>query len=119
MRGAPKGSVRIVEMLPAMMPGAAPYVVQLAKTLLIHYGYELSLETGVCSIGDDGITVRKGDAEETIAADSIILATGFRPDTKCADLKGSAPLYYNIGDCASPRNVNLAIHEAYTLACAL
>ena len=57
-----------------------------------------------------------GGNERCIAADSVVLACGMKPENSLIDKhtkrKGT---WYKIGDCRNPRNVFKACHEAFEL----
>ncbi|MFC1944765.1 FAD-dependent oxidoreductase [Chloroflexota bacterium] len=77
--------------------------------------------TGVSSyreITADGISfVNSQGAEELIAADTVVLASGTAPnDNLLRELKGKVAEAYAIGDCAGPKNLLNAIHEGADIA---
>ncbi|MCZ7661777.1 MAG: NAD(P)/FAD-dependent oxidoreductase [Thermoleophilia bacterium] len=63
--------------------------------------------SGVVIEGDDG-------GDETITADTIVLALGSKSRNELANSIGVKPsATYVIGDCVSPRKVGYAIHEGF------
>jgi pyruvate/2-oxoglutarate dehydrogenase complex dihydrolipoamide dehydrogenase (E3) component len=68
-------------------------------------------------VGPDGlvITTREGE-KKTIAADTIVLASGSLPDRALfQELKGKRPEVHCIGDCVAPRMIRDAIAEGFRL----
>ncbi len=83
--------------------------------------YKATIYTGrtLESINDKGATVvDKNGKKQEIKADSIVLASGFAPQTALRDqlekVKGLE--VYAVGDCVNPRRVFDAIHEGYYAA---
>lgn len=73
--------------------------------------------TKALEIKERGIVVEGPDGVVTLDADSIIYAVGQRPLREEAQaLSASAPEFYPIGDCVTPRNIFSATQAAYTIA---
>ena len=71
------------------------------------------LETGVTKIEDDGVTVKdKNGTEFKIAADSVILSTGYKP----APLAEKAKNVHFVGDCDKVGNLRTVIWQAWDVA---
>ena len=71
------------------------------------------LETGVTKIEDDGVTVKdKNGMEFKIAADSVILSTGY----KSAPLAEKAKHVHLVGDCDKVGNLRTVIWQAWDVA---
>ena len=71
------------------------------------------------SVADDGaVVVDREGTRKSIPADTVVLATGFVPQTSLGDqLRDQKGLQvYAVGDCVSPRMIYDAIHEAYIAA---
>ena len=80
-------------------------------------GIQAYLSTAVKSISDKAVSCENADGVFDIAADTIVYATGQKALREEAfALSLSAPEFYQIGDCATPRNVMTATREAYTVA---
>ena len=71
------------------------------------------LETGVCQILDDGVEVKdKNGAQFKIAADSVILSTGY----KSAPLAPKGKHIHLVGDCSTVGNLRTVIWQAWDVA---
>jgi len=69
------------------------------------------------AITDEGVIVIRDGQEETIAADSVVLALGTTPVNHLAEqLKGKVPEIHVIGDAKEPRQARDAISEGATVA---
>ena len=63
------------------------------------------------------VVVIKDGTEKTIEADTIVLATGAKPDNALfEELKGKVLRIYQIGDCVEPRKIRDAIDEGFSTA---
>ena len=66
-------------------------------------------------ITDEGliITSRRG-RQQTIAADTVVLSVGSRPDAALArELEGKVTSLHLVGDCVEPRRIANAVEEAF------
>jgi len=64
-----------------------------------------------------GAVVEAGGARQDIAADTVVIATGFAPDLSLRDALEAAGLEVRtIGDCNRPRNIDEAIWEGFHTA---
>jgi pyruvate/2-oxoglutarate dehydrogenase complex dihydrolipoamide dehydrogenase (E3) component len=90
----------------------------LALTLEIErLGIDVHLGTTVKSISGVGVSCENADGAFALPADTIVYATGQKPLREEAfALSSLAPEFYQIGDCATPRNIMAATREAYTIA---
>ena len=71
------------------------------------------LETGVCQILDDGVEVKdKQGAKFKIAADNVILSTGYKP----APIVEKGKHIHLVGDCAKVGNLRTVIWQAWDVA---
>ena len=111
-------SVTIVEATDKFMPQGLYSDVEHAAALLKYHGSRVLLRAAVQEIRPDGLTLHTGTGEaETLEADTVILATGFRGDDSVyKTLRTVFPVTYNIGDSVRARNIYHAVHEAYELA---
>jgi dihydrolipoamide dehydrogenase len=80
-------TVTVVEMLPEVLAGVDDDVRQTFLTKLQKDGVTIRTNTAVTSIGD-GVIIRIGDTEETIACDRVLIATGMRPNVKGIEALG-------------------------------
>ena len=65
----------------------------------------------------NSVTYVKDGKEQTISADSVVLAAGMKAKLQEADsFIGTAPEFSEIGDCVRARTVEWATKEAYYAA---
>ena len=80
-------------------------------------GLKIEFNTIVKEINASGIVCEADNKTKTLSADSVIYATGQTAlRNKALSLQFSAPEFYMIGDCISPRNIMYATSEAFTVA---
>lgn len=110
--------VTIVEATPNFMPQSMYHDREHAQALLKFNRARVELGVKVQEIGEGYVDIVKSDgAAERLAADSVILATGFRGDDSVfRTLYEQFPEVYSIGDSVRSRNIYYAVHEAYDLA---
>jgi 2-enoate reductase len=71
------------------------------------------LQTGVREILDDGVLVKDNNgAEYKLAADSVILSTGYKP----APLAEKGRKIHLVGDCSKVGNLRTVIWQAWDVA---
>ena len=71
------------------------------------------LETGVCQILDDGVEVKSKDGKTfKIAADNVILSTGYKP----APVAQKGKHIHLVGDCDKVGNLRTVIWQAWDVA---
>ncbi len=106
--------VALVEMLPQIMNGVATtdliaYSERIAKTAL-----RVMTNTRLLSITDSGAVVKGPKGEETLDADTVILALGLKADHALYDeLKAAGKEAYVVGDAVRAGKIFDAIHTAY------
>ncbi len=80
----------------------------------------VTINTGQRLVGvtESGITVADRSGNETaIAADSVVLAAGFKPNRELIEgLEGSSIRVLEAGDCVRPRKIFDAIHDGHLAA---
>ena len=107
-------AVTLVEMLPKIMKDVATtdflaYSERIAKTDM-----RILTETRLEEVLDGGALVRGPKGEETLEADTVILALGFHPNTALYDeLKAAGKEVYEVGDAVKPGKIFDAIHTGY------
>jgi len=84
-------------------------------------GQKVTVLTGkrLESVTDKGsVVVDRDGGKQKIVADTVVLASGFVPQTSMRDqLEAETELdVYAVGDCVKPRMIFDAIHEAYLIA---
>jgi 2,4-dienoyl-CoA reductase (NADPH2) len=66
-------------------------------------GAKLVTEAKVVEITEKGVVISKAGSTQLIEADTIVLATGLKPNNKlAAQFSGKAPVTYLVGDCTEP-----------------
>jgi hypothetical protein len=79
--------------------------------LVVHTGVRVK------SIGDAGVSCEGAGGAFTVAADTVVYATGQRPlRDEAIALSGCAPEFHMLGDCIVPDNILAATSAAYTIA---
>lgn len=114
-------SVSIVEAQPELMGGGedlcfANY--DMLKDLLAFHKIGVYLNSKVQSVKDGNVVVETSEGQQTLKADTVMVAVGYRPDTSLYDELASETgmLVYNIGDSREVHNIMNAIWDAYLLA---
>ena len=110
--------VTIVEATDKFMPAAHYSDAEHALALLAFKGSKVMLKVSVNKINADSVEITDADGNaQTLKAETVVMATGFRGNTKTYDeMRANFPMVYNIGDSVKARNVFYAVHEAYELA---
>ncbi len=91
-----------------------------ARDDLMHRLQELRVniltETKVERVKGNTIEINKKGQKQTVKADTVIIATGFKSNRKLAEELESLMLeVYMIGDCLRPRKILQAIHEGFSV----
>ena len=72
------------------------------------------LSTKVEKVYEREVRVIKDGKEDSIRAESIVLAVGSQSNQKLlTDLEGKVPEILSVGDCVKPRKAREAIHEGF------
>jgi len=110
--------VTVTRRKPEMATKVGPVQRQVFLNRLIEKGIQLMPNVSYKGVNSQGIAViAKDGAEKTIEADTIVLATGAKPDNSLLEeLKGKVPSIYTIGDCVKPRKIRDAIDEGFMTA---
>jgi 2-enoate reductase len=108
-------TVTIIEMLKRMAADVSPMVRRRLMDGL--RGKNVGLQTQVTceEILSDAVTTTTAEGEkQTISADSVVIAVGYRPnDSLLKALEGKVPEILRIGDSAEPRRIREAIDDGY------
>jgi len=73
--------------------------------------------TRAVEINDAGVVVEGPDGQQTLPADSVVVAYGRAPrDGLYQAIKGKVKEVYQVGDCTEPRSIEWAIHQAASVA---
>jgi 2,4-dienoyl-CoA reductase (NADPH2) len=117
-----KGSrrVTVVEMLPKLGQDIGRSTRWITFGLLKRYGVATMTNTRVLEINKNGVTVSGRAGEITLPADTVVLATGARPNNLLLDeLKGLNIEVYPLGDAAQVRDLGAAIAHGTEIASTL
>lgn len=114
-------TVSVVEALPDILSSGAPVPLpneDYLRDSLAAEKVNLMTKTKLVSINDQGAVVEKADGkQETVAADSVILAIGFRAlPSMQQQLLGNNFEVYQIGDENKVADIHNAISQAYEVA---
>jgi pyruvate/2-oxoglutarate dehydrogenase complex dihydrolipoamide dehydrogenase (E3) component len=112
-----KKKVTIVEMLDEVA-GVMPLA--LRKMLLARMAYmKVIVLTGVkCQeFTERGLLITNREGEETtIAADTLVIATGGKPNKALLeDIRNAVPAVYSAGDCVEPRGIAEAMADGHRI----
>lgn len=113
--------VTIVEALPKLLAVNAPICSansEMLERLVPFYGTDVRCRTTAVKTTENGLIIRDLDtgAEETIPADTVILAVGFTPDRELYNAMQECDEVYAIGDCKEFHNVHSAVWDAFEVA---
>lgn len=87
------------------------------KELLPFKGVKVLTSTQVDKVGDEGLLVTRQGQTESIPADTVVLAVGYKSQAGIYEaLKYDVPNVYKIGDARKVANIMYAIWDAYELA---
>lgn len=110
-------SVQVVEMAPKINDGGNFLHAVCLRTELKKRKVNVDLNTRAMEIRADGVLCRQAEGEKYFPADTVIYAVGQRPETEAAQaLRFSAPEFYQLGDCISPKNITNATGAAFQIA---
>jgi 2,4-dienoyl-CoA reductase (NADPH2) len=106
--------VTIVEMLDKVANDVGVSSRWILRKELTDRGVNIVIQARLLRIGKDSVVIKKGDKEESIPADAVILALGANADNKLyGEAKGKFSELYSVGDCVKPRKALEAIHEGF------
>ncbi len=109
--------VVLVEMMDDVGRDAGPLNRARLKEELEKTEIEVRCKTKLLRIGKKSITVHGEKGEDDIPAETVVLALGAKAqDSLFHVLKDKVSELHVIGDCAAPRKMIEAIHEAYDVA---
>jgi 2,4-dienoyl-CoA reductase-like NADH-dependent reductase (Old Yellow Enzyme family)/thioredoxin reductase len=109
--------VTIVEMLDRISDGGNFQHTRSLNVEITKYAIDLNLSTRALEITGEGVRCASADGEKLFAADTVIYAVGQSPlMDQASALRDSAPEFYQIGDCAAPKNIMSATATAFTIA---
>lgn len=113
--------VTVVEALDKILSAGAPVPLQnrmYLEAAVDHFGIDVITGSRVKEVTDNGAVVTEKDgSEKEITADTVIMATGFKPLASMAsELYGTGMEVYEIGDGRTVGSVLTAIWDAYEVA---
>jgi NADPH-dependent 2,4-dienoyl-CoA reductase/sulfur reductase-like enzyme len=112
-----KKDVTLVEMLPEIAGDAEKVNRKVLLRSLGEKGVKIRVLTRATEILEEGVEVEFGGRKETLSADTVVLATGIRPNNELeADLRALPAEFRKVGDCVKSRKAIDAIHEGFKVA---
>jgi len=114
--------VTIVEMLDDILYTGLPFVSdpneRMLRDLLDYNGVKIMAGATIVSCSGQGVIVKtRSGAEETVSADTVMIAAGYDPvNTLSDELKDSAYETYMLGDCKKVQDIMNAIWESNEVA---
>ena len=114
--------VTVVEGLPEILSSGAPVPHQsksFLKEMFEAKAVPVMTGTFLAGINDDGVVVKPAgsDHEQTIAADDVVIAVGFRPLPSFArEVEGCGAEIYEVGDGKQVANILNAVWDAFEVA---
>ena len=112
-------TVTIAEALPDILSAGIPVPEmngQMLRDLLDEAGVQLKTGCRLAAVTETGAVVAGPNGEETLPADSVVLAVGFRPRPSLAgELAGAGMELYQVGDGSQVGSVMTAVGTGYTV----
>ncbi|MFX1238377.1 MAG: FAD-dependent oxidoreductase, partial [Promethearchaeota archaeon] len=106
--------VLIVEAVPRIAQDIGPATRWSTVKRLKNWGIPLMTSSKVIEIIDEGLLIEKDGENQTINADTVILAVGMKPNNDLFNaLKGKIANLHVLGDSKSPARILEAIHSGY------
>jgi len=111
--------VTMIEMMRELVSAGSKTVntILAIQALLAETKVEVMTSTKLVEITKGGAIVERNGGRQELAADTVVIATGFTPDVGLRDaLEDRVPEVVTIGDCSKPRNIDNAIWEGFHAA---
>ena len=111
--------VTVVEMAKAVAPGAWFQFVDDSMSRIEPYGTKFLLNTALCAIAEDHITVldQKKKARAFLPMDAVVLAMGVRPNNRLeSELTAKGIKVITVGDASKSGTIGHAVHDAFRKA---
>ncbi|MDR0861771.1 MAG: FAD-dependent oxidoreductase [Oscillospiraceae bacterium] len=109
--------VTIIEALPTLVSDDAGMHLLAHDEAVRQPGITVHRATTVSEITPSGVTCKNDGGEFAVPADTVVIAIGQSPlRAEAIALYDSAPEFYQIGDCVTPRRIITATSQAYTIA---
>ncbi len=110
-------AITVVEVLQDILPGTIFMNKMMLQKMLAEAGVTVLTGTNICEIKSSEVIVQNGNGQQTLQADTVILAVGREKQGALLDsLESELPNIHVIGDCVEPREIRSAIWEAYRTA---
>ena len=95
----------------------APMNEFMLRDLLKFHNVTIKTNSRLVEINDIGAVIKSGETEETISAEDVILAIGFKKENALfEELRYDIDEIYNVGDSKEVKNIRGAIWDAYEVA---
>jgi 2,4-dienoyl-CoA reductase-like NADH-dependent reductase (Old Yellow Enzyme family)/thioredoxin reductase len=115
--GSLKRDVTVMEMLPMLNAGDNILHGQAIGIELERAGAKLALGTRAVEVNAKGVIGENSEGKKLFEADTVVCALGLVPQREAAEeLRLAAPLFYQIGDCLTPRTIYEATRTARQIA---
>lgn len=115
--------VTVVEALDDILSSGLPVPMMqdmMIRDMIEHYGISVRTGFAITEVNDDGAVIadrKNADCTETIPADTVIMAVGFRPRPSMQqELFGSGIEVHTIGDANRVGSIKTSIWDAYEAA---
>jgi len=109
--------VTILEMLDRIGQDMGPTTRSSVRFALRQHDVKVITKATARRITEKGVVYEHDGKEESIDADTVVIATGSKPETGVYDaLQGALLEVYRIGDCVKARTACEAIEEAALIA---
>lgn len=112
--------VTVVEALDDILKGGCPLAPMnewMLRDLIKFHNINIQANSRIVAVNDEGAVLNVQGSEQTIEADNVIIACGFKKeDGIFEELKYDIAEIYNIGDSRKVRNIRGAIWDAYEVA---
>jgi 2,4-dienoyl-CoA reductase-like NADH-dependent reductase (Old Yellow Enzyme family)/thioredoxin reductase len=109
--------VTLVEMLTEIAGDAEKVNRKVLLRSVGEKGAKIRVSTQATAILAEGVEVEFDGNKETLPADTVVLATGIRPNNELeAALRALPAELHKVGDCVKPRKAIDAIHEGFKAA---
>lgn len=109
--------VTVVEMADDILQGKFLSMANssMLRDLMKYHGVEVMTSASLIQITDDGAEVEKDGEKRKIAADNVVMAVGYVPETGVSEMKGAGAVY-TIGDAVRAGSLMNAIEDADRVA---
>ena len=101
-------------MLPKIARDIGPTTRWTVTMRIARWGIKQYLSSKVIKITDEGVEIEREGDNETVKADTVVVAAGMEPYNELlTTLKVKLPNIHAIGDCSQARRMLDALHEGY------